>query len=290
MPDLLPPFADPVENPHVAYQGVAGAFSDGACVRWFGRDVDREGLPHFRHVVEAVEGGRADYGVLPIENTSTGSINDVYDLLYAHPTCRIVGELTLEITQNLLAVPGTKLEDVKKVYSHPQGLGQSARFLESHGMEACPYADTASAARYVALEKPEGAAAIASRQAAEVYGLDILVPHVNFNYSNRTRFVVIRNVPELSVAQNKASIVFKTAHRPGALYEALRYFAEGRFDMTRIESRPVIGKPWEYAFYIDLLGSWSDEHFRRCLENVAAETEDFHLLGVYRSADDFNYL
>lgn len=290
MPELLPPFADPVEKPRVAFQGIAGSFSDGACVRYFGRDVHREGMPHFQYVVEAVEEGRADYGVLPIENTSTGSINDVYDLLYAHRGCRIVGELTLEITQNLLAVPGTRLEDVTRAFSHPQGLGQSMRFLEQHHIEACPYNDTASAACYVAKEKPEHAAAIASRQAAEVYGLEILVPHVNFNYSNRTRFVVIRNVPELGVAQNKASIVFKTAHRPGALYAALSHFADGRFDMTRIESRPVIGKPWEYAFYIDLLGNWKDERFRECLENVAADTEDFHLLGVYRSADDFNYL
>ena len=118
--------------------------------------------------------------MLPIENSSTGSINEVYDLLYAKP-CYIVGETALEITQNLMAVPGTKLEDVKFVYSHPQGLGQSQRFLLQHGIEPRPYADTAMSARYIAETKPEGGAAIASKQAAEVYGLEILVPHVNFN-------------------------------------------------------------------------------------------------------------
>lgn len=286
---LLPPFVKSIENPRVVYQGIRGSFSDGACMTFFGKEVDHEGMPHFQYVVDAVVKGEADYGVLPIENSSTGSINEVYDLLYPNP-CYIVGELTLEITQNLLAVPGTKLEDVQFVYSHPQGLGQSQRFLTQHGIEARPFADTAMSARYVAEEKPAHGAAIASRQAAEVYGLDILVPHVNFNYSNMTRFVVIRNQPECRNGQNKASLVFKTAHRPGALNAALQYFAEAAFDMTRIESRPVIGKPWEYSFYIDVLGVYDTEFFQDCMRKVAAATEDFRLLGVYPAATEQQYL
>ncbi len=281
---LLPPFVEPIEKPRVAFQGIKGSFSDGACIKVFGDDVERTGLSHFQYVVEGVRNGDYDYGVLPIENSSTGSINDVYDLLYQEP-CYIVGETALEITQNLLVVPGTKLEDVKFVYSHPQGLGQSQRFLMQHGIEPRPYADTAMSARFIAETKPEGGAAIASQQAAEVYGLEVLVPHVNFNYSNITRFVVIRREPECSAKQNKVSIVFKTAHRPGALLEALRFFAEAHFDMSRIESRPVIGKPWEYSFYIDLLGSWDDEAFIECLRQVRDITVDFRVLGTYEAAE-----
>lgn len=284
MSALLPPFATPVEQPRVAFQGIEGSFSDGACIKVFGKDVNRTGLTHFQFVVEGVVNGEYDYGVLPIENSSTGSINDVYDLLYEKP-CYIVGETALEITQNLMAVPGTKLEDVEFVYSHPQGLGQSQRFLLEHGIEARPYADTAMSARYIAETKPANGAAIASKQAAEVYGLDILVPHVNFNYSNITRFVVIRREPELNDRQNKVSIVFKTAHRPGALLEALRYFADDHYDMSRIESRPVIGKPWEYSFYIDLLGRWDDENFLDCLRQVRSKTVDFRVLGTYEAAE-----
>lgn len=284
MDALLPPFAEPIAQPHIAFQGIEGSFSDGACAKVFGADVDRVGLSHFQYVVDGVVNGEYDYGVLPIENSSTGSINEVYDLLYAKP-CYIVGETALEITQNLMAVPGTKLEDVKFVYSHPQGLGQSQRFLLQHGIEPRPYADTAMSARYIAEIKPEGGAAIASKQAAEVYGLEILVPHVNFNYSNITRFVVIRREPELSAGQNKVSIVFKTAHRPGALLEALRFFADGHYDMSRIESRPVIGKPWEYSFYIDLLGRWDDENFIECLRQVRETTVDFRVLGTYEAAE-----
>ena len=284
MDALLPPFAEPIAQPHIAFQGIEGSFSDGACAKVFGAEVDRVGLSHFQYVVDGVVNGEYDYGVLPIENSSTGSINEVYDLLYAKP-CYIVGETALEITQNLMAVPGTKLEDVKFVYSHPQGLGQSQRFLLQHGIEPRPYADTAMSARYIAETKPEDGAAIASKQAAEVYGLEILVPHVNFNYSNITRFVVIRREPELSAGQNKVSIVFKTAHRPGALLEALRFFADGHYDMSRIESRPVIGKPWEYSFYIDLLGRWDDENFIECLRQVRETTVDFRVLGTYEAAE-----
>lgn len=208
----------------------------------------------------------------------------MYDLLNDNP-CYIVGETALEITQNLMAVPGTKLEDVKFVYSHPQGLGQSQRFLLQHGIEPRPYADTAMSARFIAETRPEGGAAIASKQAAEVYGLDILVPHVNFNYSNITRFVVIRKDPEITDAQNKVSVVFKTAHRPGALLEALRFIADAHIDMSRIESRPVIGKPWEYSFYVDLLGRWDNEVFIHCLEQMQEVTEDFRVLGTYEAAE-----
>lgn len=285
MATLLPPFVASIEHPKVFFQGIRGSFSDGACMAFFGPEVPHEGQPHFQYVVDAVVSGKADYGVLPIENSSTGSINEVYDLLYPNP-CYIVGELALEITQNLLVVPGTRLEDVQFVYSHPQGLGQSQRFLEQHGIEARPYADTAMSARYIAEEKPAHGAAIASKQAAEVYGLEVLVPHVNFNYSNMTRFVVIARQPECRAGQNKASIVFKTAHRPGALSHALQYFAEASLDMTRIESRPVIGKPWEYSFYIDLLGQYEDSAFQECLAKVAETTEDFRLLGVYPAATD----
>lgn len=275
----------PIENPRVAYQGIEGSFSEGACMAYFGKNVNTTGMPSFGDVVDAVINGSIDYGMLPIENSSTGSITEVYDLIAAYPVC-IVGERVIEVTQNLLALPGVALEDIKQVYSHPQGLFQSKRFLDQHGLKGHIYDDTAMAARMIAEEQMTDSAAIASRRAAEVYGLDVLVPHVNFNYTNKTRFFVIRSVPEYHEKQNKASVVFKVAHRPGALYDALRYFANGAYDMTRIESRPVLGKPWEYAFYIDLMGACTDSFFIGTLSRVRDATVDFRFLGAYVSAEE----
>lgn len=275
----------PIENPQVAYQGIEGSFSEGACRAYFGKDVHCTGMQTFGDVVASVMDGSIDYGMLPIENSSTGSITEVYDLIAAYPVC-IVGERVMEVTQNLLALPGVPLEDVERVYSHPQGLFQSKHFLDQHGLQGIAYDDTAMAAKMIAEEKMTDAAAIASRRAAEVYGLDVLVPHVNFNFTNKTRFFVIRAVPEYHDAQNKATVAFKVAHRPGALYDALRYFANGAYDMTRIESRPVLGKPWEYAFYIDLLGSCHDSFFIGTLSRVRDATVDFRFLGAYVSAEE----
>lgn len=275
----------PITGPKVGFQGTLGSFSEEAARRYFGLEAECIGMDDFSDVVQALEAGQVDYGMLPIENSSTGSITEVYDLLAAHDVV-VVGELLLQICQNLLALPGVRIEDLKRVYSHPQGLSQSKTFLRDHGLQPVPYNDTATAAKYLAEEGSRDEGAIASARAAEAYGLEILAPEINFNTTNQTRFFALRKVPEKVVGQNKASITFKVAHKPGSLYDALRYFANGDYDMTRIESRPVVGKPWEYAFYIDLMGNLEDSFFTGTLDRVAAATVDYRFLGAYRQAEE----
>lgn len=275
----------PIDKPRVVFQGTAGSFSESASYAYFGNMSQAFGLPSFKDAIEALVAGQADYAILPIENSSTGAITEVYDLIAHYPVC-VVGERIIEITQNLLALPGADLQGITTVYSHPQGLSQSKDFLTNHSLQGVSYNDTAMAAEMVAKKGDPSLAAIASARAAQAYGLNILVPHVNFSETNQTRFFVLRTVPECNPKQNKVSLVFKTPHKPGALFDALRYFSNGHYDMTRIESRPVPGKPWEYAFYIDLMGSCSDSFFIGTLNRVREATVDYHFLGAYASAQE----
>lgn len=274
-----------IENPRVGFQGTVGSFSEEASLSFFGPGAETIGMDDFSDVVEALEAGTIDYGMLPIENTSTGSITEVYDLLAVHDVV-VVGEQLLDICQNLLALPGVAIEDLKEVVSHPQGLSQSRTFLRDHGLQPVPYNDTATAAKHLADKGTRTVGAIASARAAEAYGLDILAPRINFNTTNQTRFYALRKEPERVDDQNKISLTFKVAHKPGSLYDALRYFANGGYDMTRIESRPVLGKPWEYAFYVELLGSLEDSFLIGTLDRVAAATVEYRFLGAYHQAEE----
>lgn len=269
----------------IGYQGVPGCYSHQAGIEYFGEGVEALSCRSFRDVFEALEKGEIQYGVLPIENSTSGSINEVYDLLREYEFY-IIGEKCLRIEHHLLAVEGTELSDIKEVYSHQQGLLQCSRYLSGHPeWKQLPYFDTAGSAEYVAREDIKSKACIAGSKAASVYGLKIISPNIHDIRNNSTRFVIIGRERLVNGKEDKISMVLSVPHKPGTLYGILKYFAEGSCNLMKIESRPMEGKPWEYFFYIDLSGNINDEKTREILSAVEKESTYFRLLGNYKSED-----
>ncbi|MDO5708419.1 MAG: chorismate mutase, partial [Andreesenia angusta] len=242
--NLVENASTPKHNPKVVYQGVPGAYSEEAMINAFGHDVKSLNVKEFEDVFRSLKDDDIDYGVLPIENSSTGSITEVYDYLRKYGYY-IVGETSVKVDQNLLVLPGTKLEDIKEVYSHQQGLSQSESYLKQFNWNQVAFRNTAESAKLVQERKDKSIAAIASRRAAELYNLEILAPSINYNSNNYTRFVIIGKRVEIDGSSNKISIIFSAPHKAGSLYGALSYFAENNLNMLRIESRPVVSKSWE---------------------------------------------
>jgi prephenate dehydratase len=280
-PDPPPP---PPTRPRVAFQGEPGAYSHEAAERFFGGELELLPCATFAEVAQAVEAGRADFGILPVENSTAGSINAVYDLLLERDL-RIWGEVILRVRHCLLAPPGTSLSDIRAVRSHPQALEQCARFIARHGWEAIAAPDTAGSARMLA-ECPEpGVAAIASRLAAERYGLAILAEGIEDDPENATRFFIVSTHEPPRAARNKTSIVFSTRHVPGALHACLGEFAARGINLTKLESRPRRGRPWEYVFYLDFEGHWQDPACREALLGLLQRASFLKLLGSYPAAE-----
>jgi len=268
----------------VAFQGERGAFGEQAIIRHFQDEVTGLPVAEFRDVFDAVLGGTARFGMVPMENSLTGSIHQNYDLLLQYPDVRIVGEQKIRIVHNLIALPGTRMQDIRRVYSHPQGLAQCSRFLDGHPWERVAHADTAGAARFVAETGAKENAAIASEEAARVYGLAILKQGLESNVQNYTRFFAIaRDEGAPPARPNKASLCFAVADRPGALFRALAVLAERGLNMKKLESRPILGKPWQYLFYIDVDLPEDAAVFARALGELAPVTEDLRVLGAYRT-------
>jgi prephenate dehydratase len=235
----------------------------------------------------AVESGVSDYCLAPIENSLFGSVHQNYDLLLKH-NLRIVGETNLRIVHNLIAAPGTKLEDVRRVYSHPVALGQCQRFLDRHpAMKPVAAYDTAGSVKMIMESRENGAAAIASASAAEVYGAQILVPRIEDDQANFTRFLLLaredRSADEAPEA-DKTSIVFSLENRTGSLYRAMAVFALRDIDLTKIESRPLIGRPWEYSFYLDFIGNMNEPRVRNALAHLREFATSVKVLGCYKQA------
>ncbi len=271
-------------RPRVAFQGEPGAYSHEAALRFFGPEIELLPCRTFADVAQAVEAGRAEFGVLPVENSTAGSINAVYDLLLDRDL-RIWGEVILRVRHCLLVPPGTTLADVRAVRSHPQALEQCARFIERHGWEALAAHDTAGSARMLA-ERPEpGIAAIAGRLAAERYGLAILVEGIEDDPENATRFFIVSTREPPRAERNKTSIVFSTRHVPGALHACLGEFATRGINLTKLESRPRRGRPWEYVFYVDFEGHWQDPPCREALLGLLQRASFVKLLGSYPAAE-----
>lgn len=271
-----------VENPRVVYQGEPGAYSEEACAGYFGPKVDSRGLPWFGDVFLALQGGEADYAVLPIENSSTGSIRQVYDLL-AQYAYHIVGEWQVKVEHCLMALPGVGLEDIKTVYSHEQGLMQSEKFLDAHrSWQRIPTLDTAGSAKEVAAGGDRTAAAICSRRAAQLYGLNILAEGINHNAENYTRFVVVSPVPERPAEREKISALFTLPHQSGSLHEILTIFAVHGLNLMKIESRPVQGKSWEYLFFLDFTGDLEAPGMDGVLHELSQLAADVRVLGNYK--------
>jgi len=267
----------------VGYQGVQGSFSSQASMELFGENVKYINRKHFEDIFESVDNDEIDYGVLPIENTSTGAISEVYDLLLKYPF-HIVGERSILVKHNLLGVAGAKLEDIKEVYSHPQAYQQSSAFFKDHeDIQFVPYHNTAISAKYICEENNKTKAAIASKNAAEIYNLDIIAEDINHNSKNITRFIVISKNNINSPLCNKTSIVTCTPHTAGALYKVLGFFAENNINLVKVESRPIIDKPWEYSFIVDFEGNIEDENIKLALEKVEDFSIYYKCLGSYES-------
>ena len=276
---------EPYREPVVGYQGVEGSNGEEAALTYFGQGVSAfKAHEEFEDVFLALQVGSIDYGVVPIENSSAGEVVDIYDLLKKYDLY-IVGEQVLQIQHSLLAIKGTQLEEIREVYSHPQALSQSKEFLRKHKeMQPKAYVNTAMAAQFVAEMKDRSKAAIGSKRAAKLYGLEVLEEGIHFNKNNCTRFVILGKAMNIADNCDKISIVFNTAHESGALYQILGHFAYNGLNLLKIQSRPLQEKNWEYLFFADLEGNLQDANVLIALGKVKEHTKYFKILGNYKQA------
>ena len=266
----------------VVYAGVPGAFAETAMVAYFGEKINGSNVKDFHEVAQSVAEGKADYGVLPIENSTAGFVNGIYDLLDRF-SLSIVGEQKVCVNQCLLGIPGTELSDVKTVFSHPQGLMQSKQYLEQTDWKQVSMANTALSAKKVHDDMDKTQVAIASQRAAQIYGLSVLNPKLNVSDNNTTRFVIVSKKREYEEKANKVSISFSLPHTCGTLYNILAHFIFNNVNMTSIESIPLSGKQWEYCFFVDFEGNLGDVDVVNALKGIMAETENFRILGCFVS-------
>lgn len=269
----------------VAFQGERGAFSEDAVIKLFGPDVDFLPCVGLRDVFQSVLEDRVDFGVVPVENSQAGSINETYDLLLVYPL-NIFAEVILRVSHCLMALPGENLADIRTIRSHPQALAQCEEFLNKLGAEVVPSYDTAGSAKMIKERQLKGCAAIANRRAADIYGLEILVPHIETNINNYTRFFAISKEKAKPDRRNKTSLVFATRHVPGALYSILGIFASRNINLTKLESRPSKSKPWEYVFYADFEGHVDSETHQEAIAELQQQATFVRILGSYPQAEE----
>ncbi len=266
----------------VAFQGELGAYSELAAREFFKRDIDLLPCPTFNMVFESTQEGSCEYGMIPIENSLTGSIHQNYDMLMNYSLV-IAGEIMLRISHNLIVNKGVRLKDVKKVYSHPQALSQCEDFIGSlKGAEALQVYDTAGAAKMIKEDRSTDAAAIASVQAAAGYDLEILKTGIESNQQNFTRFLVVSKEEIQDRHDPKTSIVFSIESVPGALFKSLGVFALRDVNLLKIESRPLKGKLWEYLFYLDFDGDVKDGRCSKALGHLKEIAGFVKVLGSYQ--------
>jgi prephenate dehydratase len=273
----------PLKNPIIAFQGEPGAFSHAAARKLLGEKVAVLPCIGFRNVFEALSAGHATHAVIPVENTLHGSVLENYDYLleYGIP---IVGETSIRISHQLIAMPGVRFRDVVRVLSHPVALSQCRKFFLNHPrLEMTSHYDTAGSVKTLQEKRPERTAAIASEAAAQIYGGTILRRNIEDDRRNFTRFVLLsrRSLPQRKAAW-KTSLVFSVANKPGALFKAMACFALRDVNLIKIESRPLRGSPWEYHFYVDLNGSINDPNVEKAVANLGELTNFLRLLGSYQ--------
>lgn len=269
------------EKTRVVFQGAEGAYSQLAMLRYFGEQVNSFHVETFRDAMTAIEEGSADFAVLPIENSTAGIVSEIYDLLVEFENY-IVGEQIIEIEHCLLGLPGTELSQIRTVYSHPQSLMQSARYLNEHEeWRQVSLKNNAFAARKVSEEGDQTQAAIASGQAARVYGLEILERGVNQSDTNSTRFIIVTNQKIFRKDAGKISICLEVPHESGSLYHMLSHFIYNNLNMTKIESRPIEDRNWEYRFFIDFEGNFADGAVKNALRGLRDEARNLRILGNY---------
>lgn len=272
---------DPVPDPVVAFFGTAGSYTEQAAIQFFGESAEKLSFRLSEDVFKSISRGDADYGVLPIENSTTGSIAAVYDAL-AKYSCFIIGETQVKVEHCLLGLPGAAIDQITEVYSHAQGFEQSAAFLSQYPHLKCmTYFNTAVAAAHVAKTGDPHLAAIASRRAADIHGLEVLAENINYSESNVTRFVIVSRSMERQREKNKISIVFHLPHTAGSLYQVLGIFDRHQLNLCKIESRPILAHNWEYLFFLDFLGTIDRTGLDAVIQEVILKTEGFHFLGYY---------
>ncbi|MDE6252308.1 MAG: prephenate dehydratase [Lachnospiraceae bacterium] len=269
------------ENVTVVYQGVPGAYSNKAMQDYFGKDVHNINVKTFRDAMEYIKLGKADYAVLPIENSTAGIVNDTYDLLMEYNNY-IVDQTEVKVEHSLLGLPEAQISDISIVYSHPQGLMQCSRYLEEHkDWKRIAQANTAGSAKKVIEDGDICQAAIASESAASIYGLKILDSNINDNDKNTTRFIIIGNKKVYRKDAGRIFVCFELPHESGSLFNILSNFIYNGLNMTKIESRPIADKSWEYRFYVEFEGKLDDAAVNNALRGIAEEANFMKIVGNY---------
>jgi prephenate dehydratase len=266
----------------VAYQGEAGAYSEEGALALF-PDADRRAFPSIRKVFEAVEVGRVDAGLVPLDNSQAGSINETYDLFLRHGL-HLVGETVVRVDHCLLALPGSAIDELAEVMSHPQAIAQCEEFLSALEVTVRAEYNTAGAAKRIAEQRLGRTAAIASKRAAELYGLDVLAERIQTYPDNYTRFGVLSRDPKSLGEPDKTSLVFGVGHVSGSLYRCLGAFAERHLNLTKLESRPRAGRPWEYVFYVDVDSPADRREMVDALGALSEHATFTRVLGSYGAA------
>lgn len=267
----------------IAFQGEPGAYSESAVYQFFGSKVQAEPCKDFRDVFEAVKRQEVAAGVVPVENSIEGSVNQNYDLFFSYDL-KVSGEVIVKIEHCLIVNPGTKLENIKAVYSHPQALAQCRSYLENAKWEIIPTYDTAGSVKIIKEQNLQNAAAIASARAAEIYGMTILARDIADNKENYTRFFVLSQEDAGQTGKDKTSIIFSAKHEPGSLYKALGEFAKRNINLTKIESRPTKITAWEYNFYLDFEGHRTEQKCAEALKALNKYAIFVKVLGSYSKA------
>lgn len=270
------------EEDIIGFQGVLGSFSEEALIEYFGENTKSKSYETFEDVFKGIDKGEIKYGILPVENSCTGGISEVHDLLIKYDF-HIVGEESIKISHNLLGVKGSSLKDIKEVYSHAQGFSQSSDFLKEHkDLLLIQFKNTAISAKKVMDSNDKTLSAIASKRAAEIYNLDILKEGINNIDSNKTRFIIVAKELLKSKDSNKVSVVFSLEDKPGTLYKLLKYFSENNINMSRIESRPTKNEAWKYYLYIDFEGGLYNFGVLKAIDLIKLNSQYFKLLGWYK--------
>jgi chorismate mutase/prephenate dehydratase len=272
-----------IQGVAVAFQGKIGAYSEEAAIRFFGTSTQSQPYETLEEVFKVVEAGETPFGVVPIENSLEGSISRVYDLLL-DSSLMVCGEVDIRISHCLIAGANVGLDEIRRVYSHPQALGQCRGFLSHLNCELIPASDTAGS---VAMIKDLGltdSAAIASARAAEIYGMKIIAREIEDNKHNYTKFFILSREDSPPSGDDKTSIAFSVKHKPGALYESLKEFASRDINLTKLESRPTRQKPWEYNFYLEFIGHRQDKEASEALKKLEEASIFVKVLGSYPRA------
>ena len=269
-----------IQGIQVAFQGEFGAYSEEAALHFFGSSIQTRPCESIDDVFKAVQQEEVQFGVVPVENSLEGSISRTYDLLL-DSSLRVCGEIELRVIHCLIANAGARLDLIKRIYSHPQALGQCQEFLKHLGCELIPTYDTAGSVKMIKEKGIKDGGAVASTRAAEIYGMKILAKEIEDNPNNFTRFFILAQQDSLPSGNDKTSIVFSVRHKPGALYEFLKELAAKNINLTKIESRPTRQKPWEYNFHLDLEGHREDKAPKEALERLEKISLFMKVLGSY---------